>query len=209
LALLSGEATLSGGRPRDIVFQQTWDRVSLWAAMANPDLIDHYLYQPAQTYSRVADREQVDFVIALAQAVVEDPDARIRAAFDQHGIGAVSIDGAWVAECGSAQPRALAVRLATLVGKYADQFAVLARGERGCCVLMCCGSTLAVAESTSRIWRVATKRTSFATPASMFSEGLPSGITIPRRPGTALPDQVAALAEEIGLNATQLTAALG
>jgi hypothetical protein len=208
LALMSGEATLSGGRPSDIVFQRTWDQVSLWAAMANPDLIDHYLYQPTQTYSRVADREQVDAVVALAQAVVEDPNARIRAAFEEEGIDSVFVDGAWVAECGSAQPRALAVRLATLIGEHSNKFAVLARGERGCCVLLCCGSTLAVAESTSRIWRVATKRVSFANPGLMFSEGLPPGKTFPRRPGTALPDQVAELADEIGVNAAQLTAAL-
>ena len=189
LALMSGEATLHGGRPRDIVFQRTWDRVSLWAAMANADLIDHYLYQPTQTYSRVADREQVDAVIALAQAVVEDPNARLRAAFDEEGIDSVFVDGAWVAQCGSTQPRTLAVRLATLIGEHIGKFAVLARGERGCCALLCCGSTLAVAESTSRIWRVATKRTSFATPASMFSEGLPSGNTFPREPGMPLPSR--------------------
>jgi len=208
LALMRGEATFSGGRPSDIVFQRTWDQVSLWAAMANPDLIDHYLYQTTQAYSRVADREQVDAVIALAQAVVEDPNALIRAAFEEEGIDSVFVDGAWVAECGSAQPRALAVRLATLIGKHTGKFAVLARGERGYCVQLWCGSTLAVAESTSQIWRVATKPASFATPASMFSEGLPPGKNIPRRPGTALPDQVAALAEEIGLNAAKLTAVL-
>ena len=208
LALMSGEAKLHGGRPRDIAFQRTWDQVSLWAAMANPELIDHYLYRPAQTYSRVADREQVDDVIALAQAVVEDPNARIRASLDEIGIDAVFVHGAWVAECSSGQPRAVALRLATLIGAHIGKFAVLARGERGCCALLCCGSTLAVAESTSRIWRVATKRTSFVTPASMFSEGLPPGKTFPRRSETALPEQVAALAEELGLNTAQLAAAL-
>lgn len=209
LALMASEATLHGGRPRDITFQQVWDQVSIWAAMANPDLIDHFLYQPAQTYSRVADREQVDSVIALARAVVEDPHARISAAIRDAGIDAVYIGGAWVADCGSAKPRPLAVRLATLISKHTDNFAALARGERGCCALLCSGPTLAVAESTRRTWRVATKPVSFASPASMFSDGLPAGSDFRWPVGAPLPDQIAALAQQIGIDAVQLTVALG
>ncbi|MGO8772168.1 MAG: hypothetical protein ACLQIK_24840 [Mycobacterium sp.] len=44
------------------------DAVGKWAAQVEPDLIDRYLYQPAQTYSRVADRQDVDAVIELASA---------------------------------------------------------------------------------------------------------------------------------------------
>lgn len=209
LALMSGEATLHGGRPQDIMFQHVWDEVSIWAALANPDLIDHYLYQPAQTYSRTADRDQVDRVIALAEAAVDDPNARLRAALDDTDIEADLLGGTWVTECGSAPPRRSAVRLATLVGRHQPNYAALARGDRGTCALLCAGSTLVVAESTSRIWRVAEKPTATSNPTSMFSEGLPSGRTYPRRPGASLPDQVAEIAAKIGVDVVQLTVALG
>ena len=73
LALMSENATLHGGREQDLVFQRAWDAVGTWAAQAEPDLIDHYLYQPAQTYSRVADRQDVDAVVELASAAINDP----------------------------------------------------------------------------------------------------------------------------------------
>ena len=205
---LAQNATLHGGRPEDLVLQRAWDLVGKWAGHAEPKLIEHYLYQPAQTYSRVADRGEVDDVIALARSVRADPHARLRAALQSDGIDADLVNGAWMADCGSAQPRRYAARLGTLIGEHTDTYAVVVRGDRGSCVLLCHNTTLAIAESTTRIWRVFTKRTTLSTPSSMLAEGLPSGTTLPRSSSGEPPQLVAALVSAIGVDAVQLGAAL-
>jgi hypothetical protein len=208
LALLSQSATLHGGRPEDLVLQRTWEAVGKWAAGAEPDLIDHYLYQPAQTYSRVADRDEVDAVMRLARAKIDDPYAGLRAALESEGVDVDLIDGAWVADCGSANPRRQAARIGTLIGAHTDRYAVMVRGDRGTCVLLCHGNTFAIAASGSRIWRVFRKRTALSTPTTMLADGLPTGTTFRRTRGAAAPDQVAALAWAAGVEITHLDAAL-
>ncbi|WP_139808257.1 hypothetical protein [Mycobacterium avium] len=208
LALLGQDATLHGGRPEDLTLQHTWDAIGKWATHADPDLIDHYLYQPTQTYSRAADRGEVEAVIALAGAARDDPHARLRAALNSDGIDANIVDGVWVADCGSAQPRRYAARIGTLIDRHTDRYAVIARGDRGSCVLLCHKATLAIAESTTRIWRVFTKRSMLSTPASMLAEGLPTGMTFPRTPAAPPPEVVAALASAIGVEVADLTASL-
>jgi hypothetical protein len=208
LALMSQNATLYGGRLEDLVLQRTWQAVGKWAADAQPDLIDHYLYQPAQTYSRVAGRDEVDAVITLARATLDDPYARLRAALESEGIEADLIDGAWVADCGSANPRGQAARIGTLIGAHTDTYAVVVRGDRGTSVLLCHKNTFAIAESGTRIWRVFTKRTALSTPTSMLADGLPSGTTFRRIPGGGAPDQVAALASAARIEVAYLDAAL-
>ena len=158
LGLMSQDATLNGGRERDLVLQRTWDAVGKWAARAEPDLIDHYLYQPAQSYSRVADYQEVEAVIELALAALDDPHARLRATLEEEGVDGDCVDGFWVSSCGSAQPRRVAARIGTLIGQHTDTYAVLVRGDRGSCVLLCHSYTLAIAESTRGIWRGFTKR---------------------------------------------------
>jgi hypothetical protein len=208
LALMSETATLHGGRQQDLVFQRTWGAVGKWAAQAEPDLIDHYLYQPAQTYSRVTDRQDVDAVIELATAALDDPHALLRAALEAEGVDADCIDGLWVSDCGSAKPRGYAARVATLIGQHTDTYALLVQGDSGSCVLLCHATTLAIAESTTRIWRVFTKRTPLSTPSTMFSEGLPQGRTFPRKPGAQPPEEVVELAEAAGASVPGLISEL-
>ena len=85
---------------------------------------------------------------------------------------------------------------------------MLVRGDRGSCVLLCHGYTLAIAESTTRIWRVFTKR-ALSTPSTMLSDGLPLGQTSPRKPGAQPPVEVAALAESAGVSIASLVSELG
>ena len=207
LALLGQDATLHGGRPRDLL-QRAWDAAGKWAAYAEPALVDHYLYQPAQSYSRVADRGEVDAVIALADAARDDPDAQLRAAFASEGIDVERVGGAWVADCGSSQPRRYAARIATLVGAQTASYVVAVHGDRGRCILLSHQNSLAIAESTTKIWRLFTKRTALSTPTSMLADGLPSGTSLARKPGAPLPQAVAELAAAIGIDAAHLNAAL-
>jgi hypothetical protein len=209
LALMSQNATLHGGREQDLVFQRAWDALGDWAAQAQPDLIDHYLYQPAQTYSRVADRQDVDAVIELASAAIDDPHARLRAALEDEGIEADYADGLWVSDCSSAKPRGNAARIGTLIGQHTDTYALVVQGDSGSCVLLCHGPTLAIAESTTRIWRVFTKRTPLSTPSTMFSEGLPQGRTFPRKPGSEPPEVIVELAKAAGVGVARLVSELG
>jgi hypothetical protein len=209
LALMSQTATLHGGRQQDLVFQRTWDAVGKWAAQAEPDLIDHYLYQPAQTYSRVTDRQDVDAVIELATAALDDPHALLLAALEAEGVDADYVDGLWVSDCGSAKPRGYAARVGTLIGQHVDSYALVVQGDSGSCLLLCDGSTLAIAESTTRIWRVFTKPTAVSTPSTMLSEGLPHGRTFPRRPGAEPPAEVLKLADAAGVGVAALVSELG
>ena len=69
--------------------------------------------------------------------------------------------------------------------------------------------TLAIAESTTRIWRVFTKRTPLSTPSTMFSEGLPEGRTFPRKLGSQPPEEVLELAEAACVSVADLVSELG
>ena len=209
LALLAQDATLHGGRPRDIVFQRAWTAVGDCAADADPELIEHYLYQPSQCFSRVADWQDVEAVIALAHAARADPDAELLAAFEAEGLNAKWIDAAWVADCGSAVPRRSAARIATLVDRHRTTYAVVVRGDRGSCVLLRCDNTFALAETGSQVWRVFQRPSPVSTPTTMLAEGLPSGKVYPRGKTKAVPESVVQLADSIGLSLAMLRAAVG
>ncbi|OLP01925.1 hypothetical protein BVU76_13225 [Mycolicibacterium porcinum] len=208
LALLAQDATLHGGRPRDIVFQRAWAAVGDRAADADPELVDHYLYQPAQCFSRVADWQDVAAVIALAGAARQNPHAELLAAFEAEGLNADWIDGAWVADCGSAAPRRYAARIATLVGRRIDTYAVVVRGDKGSCVLLCRDNTFALAESRSQVWRVFQRPSPLSTPTTMLAEGLPSGKSHPRGQSNAAPEIVVQLADSMGVTLAALLATL-
>lgn len=209
LALLAQDATLHGGRPRDIVLQRAWKAIGDHAADADPELIEHYLYQPAQCFSRVADWQDVERVISLAKASREDPYAELLAAFEAEGIAVDLINAAWVADCGNLVPRRFAARIATLVERHQKTYAVVARGARGSCVLLCHNNTLLLAETRSQIWRIFRRPSPLSTPTTMLAEGLPAGSSYPRgKSPEKMPESVAQLANSIGVNIAMVLAAL-
>lgn len=209
LAVLAQDATLHGGRPCDIVFQRAWTAVGDVAADADPELIDHYLYQPAQCFSRVADWQHVEAVIALAHAARENPHAELLVAFEAEGLNAEWVDAAWVADCGSAAPRRYAARIATLVERHQNTYAVIVRGDRGSCVLLCRDNAFALAETRSQVWRVFQRPSPVSTPTTMLAEGLPSGKSYPRGQTKAVPESVVQLADSIGISLAALLATVG
>lgn len=209
LALLAQDATLHGGRPRDIVLQRAWKAIGDHAADADPELIEHYLYQPAQCFSRVADWQDAERVISLAKASREDPYAELLAAFEAEGIAVDLINAAWVADCGNLVPRRFAARIATLVERHQKTYAVVARGARGSCVLLCHNNTLLLAETRSQIWRIFRRPSPLSTPTTMLAEGLPAGSSYPRgKSPEEMPESVAQLANSIGVNIAMVLAAL-
>lgn len=209
LALLAQDATLHGGRPCDIVFQRAWSAVGDRAADADPELIDHYLYQPSQCFSRVADWQDVAGVIALAGAARQNPHAELLAAFEAEGLNAEWIDSAWVVDCGSAAPRRCAARMATLIERQQNTYAVIVRGDRGSCVLLCRDNTFALAESRSQVWRVFQRPSPLSTPTTMLTDGLPSGRSHPRGRDNVAPEIVVQLADSTGVTLAMLLATLG
>jgi len=208
LALLAHGATLHGGRPRDIVLQRAWQAVGDSAADADPELIDHYLYQPSQSFSRVPEWRDIETVIGLARAARENPNAELLAALEVEDLDAELKDGAWVADCGSSPPRRCAARIATLVERYKSAYAVVVRGERGSCVLLCDSGTYALADKQAQVWRVFRQPSPLSTPMTMLAESPPSGERYPRGKGKPVPEKVVQLANSIGVKLERVIAEL-
>lgn len=208
LALLAHGATLHGGRPRDIVLQRAWQAVGDGAADADPELIDHYLYQPSQSFSRVPEWRDIETVIGIAQAARENPNAELLAALEAEELDAELKGGAWIADCGSSPPRRYAARIATLVERYESAYAVLVRGERGSCVLLCDSGTYALAEKSAQVWRVFRQPSPLSTPMTMLAELPRYGERYPRGMGNPVPEKVVQLANSIGVKLERVIAEL-
>jgi hypothetical protein len=208
LALLAHGATLHGGRPHDVVLQRAWQAVGDRAADADPELIDQYLYQPSQSFSRVPEWRDIETVIGLARAARENPNAELLAALEAEKLDAELMNGAWVADCGSSPPRRYAARIATLVERYESAYAVVVRGERGSCVLLCHSGTYALAERQAQVWRVFRQPSPLSTPMTMLAESPPSGERYPRGRGQPVPETVVQLTNSIGVNPEMVIAAL-
>lgn len=179
LALLAQDASLHGGRERDLIFKKAWETASLYAAMAEIELSEQYLYRPAEGYSRVAGLAGVEAVIELAQDYIHDSNAAARTAVDdavaEKGWNVEFDDGLWLVSAAQANPRLVAAKIATVIGEYEKTCGVFVQTDRGKCVLLRHNTTLAVAENTC--WRVSRLPSSLSTPSSLLSEGPPRGDT--------------------------------
>ena len=173
LALLSQDASLHGGRESDLTLRRAWEAVRIYAAMAEPELSEQYLYQPAQGYSRVAGLAGVEQIIASARDYEDDPYAAVRAAVDEvadeKGWDVDFDDGIWIVSAGRATPRVVAGRIATVVGEHARRCAVLVETDQGKCGLLRDGPVIALAESNC--WKVDRLPSPVSTPNSRLSEG--------------------------------------
>lgn len=199
LALLVQDASLHGGREQDLVLRRAWEAVRFHTAMAEPELSEQYLYQPTQSYTRVAGLAGVEAIIASAVDYENDPDAGVRAAVDEaaaeKGWHVDFDDGVWLVSAARATPRLVAGRIATVIGEHAKPCAVLVETDRGKCALLRGGHTVAVAENNS--WRLARMPSPLSTPASQLSEGPLRGAAFPLNNP---PPSVTNLADEIGVD---------
>jgi hypothetical protein len=199
LALLAQDASLHGGREQDLTLRRAWEAVRLYTAMAEVELSEQYLYQPAQSYTRVAGLAGVEAMIALALDYEDDPNAGVRAAVDEaageKGWHVEFDEGVWVVSAGTATPRLVAGKVATVVGEHTKACAVLVETDRGKCALLRDGPTLAVAEGNW--WRVARLASSLSTPASQLSEGPLRGQAFSLN---SPPPAVTSLANQIGVD---------
>lgn len=195
VALLDQGASLYGGRAEDLVLRRTWEAVESYVALAEPELSAQYLYQPAQSYTRVAGLAGVETVIALAKESTHDPRAPILAALSEKGWDVEFHDGAWVVSSPRSTPRVMAGRVATLVGEYEKTCAVLVETNIGKCALLREGQMIAVAESGS--WKVDRLRSSVSTPSSMLTDG---PLRTKASPLGAPPMEIIDLAGRVGVN---------
>lgn len=173
LGLLSQDASLHGGREQDLRLKRAWDAASLYAAMAEVELSEQYLYQPAADYSRVAGIAGVEAVIELSRDYINDSNAAVRTAVEEVAAAKgweVAFDGGfWIVSAGQTTPRLVAGRVATVVGEYEATCGVLVETDRGKCCLLRSGPILAVAENNC--WKVGRLLSSVSTPLSRLSEG--------------------------------------
>lgn len=205
LALLNQDASLSGGREKDLIFRRSWETASLYAAMAQIELSEQYLYQPAEGYSRVAGLAGVEAVIELAQDFVNDANAAVRAAaYDvaaEKGWEVEFDDGLWTVSAPHAVARTAAAKIATVIGEYEKTCGVIVTTERGKCALLRHNMALAVAENNC--WRVSRLPSSLSTPSSLLSEGPLKGEAFSlRTPPAAVVD----LADRLGVSLERLEA---
>ncbi|KJK51668.1 hypothetical protein UK23_05980 [Lentzea aerocolonigenes] len=204
LGLLLQDASLHGGSEHDVIARSAWDAAGDWAAYAEPELVEEYLYVPDQPYARVASAAEVTAVIDLATAVIDDPDAALRDAFEREGLPARKIRGVWVVDGEFRNPRRIAAQVATLAGA---RCVVLARNATRATVVVRHGATLAITESAAPRWRVYQLPT-MSTPLSLLggSEGLPSSAT--QYPLEPVPTRVLELADDAEVNLAELIAAV-
>ncbi len=203
VALLGQGASLYGGRPEDLVLRRTWEVIEPWVAVAELELSAQYLYQPAQSYTRVAGLAGVETVIALAKESVQDPRAPTRAALNERGWDVEFHDGAWVVTAPGPIPRVMAGKVATLIGEFETTCAVLVETASGKCALLRDGQTIALAEKGH--WKFDRLRSSVSTPSSMLNDGpLRTEAYRLKAPPTVIVD----LAGRIGVNLAHIRAFL-
>ncbi|OBG23490.1 hypothetical protein A5765_18825 [Mycolicibacterium celeriflavum] len=203
LALLGQDASLYGGREDDMTFRRAWDVVSLHAALAEPELSEQYLYQPAQGYSRVAGLAGVEMMIALARDHVEDPAVGARGAIDdlttEKGWQADLDDGIWRVSAGRAAPRVVAGRTAAVLGEFSTRCAIYVETERGKCAVLRDGQTIALAEN--RCWKVVRLPFASSSPTSQLNDEPIRGQAFPLR---TPPPMVREVADQIGVDLERL-----
>ncbi|MBY8851578.1 hypothetical protein K7G98_25960, partial [Saccharothrix sp. MB29] len=116
LALLFQDASPHGGGERDVIAKTAWEVARESVAFADRRLAVEYLHRPAQPHARVVSETEVDEVIELAEAVVDDPQAELRAAFAQAGLPARLMGGVWVVDGEFRNPRRTAAHAASVAG---------------------------------------------------------------------------------------------
>ncbi|MBX7447202.1 hypothetical protein GR927_04315 [Mycolicibacterium sp. 3033] len=200
LALLNQDASLSGGRERDLTLRRAWEAIRFYAALAEPELSEQYLYQPAQGYSRVAGLAGVQGIIALARDHEDDPGAPIRNAIDEvaneKGWKVDLDDGVWFVSAGGASPRVVAGKIASaLGGESVTTCAIFVKTDRGKCAVLRDGQTLCIAEN--REWKVVQMPFSSSTPTSQLNGEPVSGKALPL---SVPPEAVTSLAAQLGLD---------
>lgn len=204
LALLFQGASPHGGGEHDIIAKAAWEAARESVAFADRRLVVEYLHRAAQPHARVVSESEVDEIIHLAEAVVDDPRAEVRAAFAQARLPTRLVDGVWVVDGEFRNPRRTAAQAATVAGK---QSAVLARNTSRAALVLRDGATLYFAESTAPRWRVY-RLSTLGTPLSLLGnpEGLPPAVS--QHPLDAVPPQASQLADRLEVDLTQLVAAV-
>ncbi|MFI9812556.1 phospholipase D-like domain-containing protein [Saccharothrix variisporea] len=204
LALLFQGATLHGGGERDVIARAAWEAGRESAAFADRRLTTEYLHEATQPHARVVTESEVENVIALAEAVVDDPHAEVRAAFEQAGLSVRLVDGVWVRDGDFRNPRRAAAEVATIAGKRS---AVLARNAAKAVVLLHDGTTLVLAESTAPRWRVY-RLSPLSTPSLLLggADGLPTASS--QHPLDPSPPEVVHLADRLRVDLAHLVAAV-
>ncbi|WP_141681250.1 hypothetical protein [Mycobacterium malmoense] len=203
LALLGQDASLYGGREDDMIFRRAWDAVSLHAALAEPELSEQYLYQPAEGYSRVAGLAGVEMMIARARDDVEDPTTGVRRAVGdfaaEKGWQVDLADGVWQISAGRAAPRVVAGRIATVLGEFSTRCAILVETDRGKCAVLRDGQTIALAEN--RCWKVFRLPFASSSPTSQLNDEPVRGQAFPL---TTPPPAVTEIADQISFDLERL-----
>lgn len=115
LTVLLPDATLHGGREHDILAKSAWQDTAEWAAFGEPALAKEYLHISKEPYARVPTDSEIDEIIELATAAVDDPHAEDRNALEQEGLSATLLNGVWVIDDAFHNPRRMAARVTNLV----------------------------------------------------------------------------------------------
>ena len=151
LALLSQDAHLRGGTPEDILLQNIWAEVGIFAAIAEMETVEEYLRTSDETYAQVVGPSDVEAVIDLAESSVNDPFAEVQAALDAEGFSVDRIEGAWRASTDREAIVRVAAQIATIIDRSC---AVLVDGLDSTCAFLRDGAVIAVAQSTQPQWRL-------------------------------------------------------
>ncbi|GFG67084.1 hypothetical protein MKUB_45740 [Mycobacterium kubicae] len=203
LALLGQDASFYGGREHDMTFRRAWDAISLHAALAEPDLSEQYLYQPAQGYSRVAGLAGVEVMITRARDDVEDPTTGVRGAVGdfaaEKGWQAHLDDGCWRVSARRAAPRVVAGRIATVLGEFSTRCAIFVETDRGKCAVLRDGQTFALAEN--RCWKVFRLSFASSSPSSQLNDEPVRGQSFPLK---TPPPTVTEIADQVGVELERL-----
>ncbi|MFI8997827.1 hypothetical protein [Streptomyces sp. NPDC053542] len=169
MALLSQDATLTGGGELDVRAARAWRDSSELIARADPAEAADLLFPPQQPHARTAAWSEVERLVALARE--DDPSAAAVEELRQAGWEVEWEDGLWTIHGSFANPIPVVARAATRLGRHRPRgVLVRARGRTRWAFAAWAAPYLVLYNSAAHVWRTYRVQPP-ATPESRFNSG--------------------------------------
>ncbi|GAA2339086.1 hypothetical protein [Dactylosporangium salmoneum] len=171
MTTLRHNTALHGGRTADVLATEAWRDAAEWVAEVDIQLAEQRLFPATQPFAILADARGLWDTVLLARSTKQDPHVEARTTLADAGI-AVRLDGNvwWVEGDGSAYRNA--ARAVTELSRASGHAVAVARNKRHTVLIALAGSTMVLADSQARVWRLY-ELSSTRTPLSL-TVGIPA-----------------------------------
>ncbi|MEU3689759.1 hypothetical protein [Streptomyces narbonensis] len=200
-ALLSQDATFTGGGERDVPAARAWRSAKGMIARAEPAQAEDLMIPPEQALARVASWSEVERLIALAQQ--DDPQAEVVEELSAAGWEASYEDGLWEITGSFGNPVPVVSRAADRLGRHhPNGVLVRARSRNRWAFVAWAAPHLVLLNPPARVWRTYEIRPP-ATPESRFSGGdlsaVPGRIGAPAPLPAGAPEALRKILADVGM----------